>query len=95
MPYMSTSSRSTHGVTNGHSGRFIPTHSLNESQATFVREYVTNGGNRMEAAFVAGYSNPRTEGYRLLNTPKIRTAIQQEIERTISCEGAGGVNICL
>jgi hypothetical protein len=76
------------GVTNGRNGRFTPTHALNASQAAFVSEYVTNGGNRQQAAKMAGYSDPRTESYRLLNTPKIRQAIQAEQERVISCEGA-------
>ena len=75
------------GVTNGRAGRFTPTHALNESQGVFVREYVANGGDRQKAARLAGYSDPRTEGYRLLNTQKVRDAIKHEQERVISCEG--------
>jgi hypothetical protein len=75
------------GVTNGRAGRFTPTHALNESQGVFVREYVANGGDRQKAARLAGYSDPRTEGYRLLNTQKVRDAIKHEQERVITCEG--------
>jgi hypothetical protein len=75
------------GVTNGRSGRFTPTHALNESQSVFVREYVANGGDRQKAARLAGYSDPRTEGYRLLNTQKVRDAIRLEQERVLACEG--------
>ena len=75
------------GVTNGRAGRFTPTHALNESQGIFVREYVANGGDRQKAAKLAGYSDPRTEGYRLLNTQKVRDAIKDEQERAITCEG--------
>ncbi len=52
-----------------------------------MREYVTNGGDRKKAARLAGYSDPRTEGYRLLNTQKVRKAIKHEQERVITCEG--------
>jgi hypothetical protein len=75
------------GVTNGHAGRFTPTHALNKSQGVFVREFVANGGDRQKAAMLAGYSDPRTEGYRLLNTQKVRDAIKHEQERVITCEG--------
>jgi len=75
------------GVTNGRAGRFTPTHALNESQCVFVRDYVANGGDRQKAARLAGYSDPRTEGYRLLNTQKVRDAIKHEQERVITCEG--------
>ena len=75
------------GVTNGRAGRFTPTHALNESQGVFVREFVANGGDRQKAARLAGYSDPRTEGYRLLNTQKVRDAIKHEQERVITCEG--------
>jgi hypothetical protein len=75
------------GVTNGRAGRFTPTHALNEPQGVFVREYVANGGDRQKAARLAGYSDPRTEGYRLLNTQKVRDAIKHEQERVITCEG--------
>ena len=75
------------GVTNGTSGRFTPTHALNDSQAVFVRDYVANGGDRQKAARLAGYIDPRTEGYRLLNTQKVRDAIKHEQERVITCEG--------
>jgi hypothetical protein len=75
------------GVTNGRAGRFTPTHALNEPQGVFVREYVANGGDRQKAARLAGYSDQRTEGYRLLNTPKVRQAIKEEQERVITCEG--------
>lgn len=84
---MARNSLHRNGVTNGRSGRFTPTHALNESQSVFVREYVANGGDRQKAARLAGYSDPRTEGYRLLNTPKIRKAIQEEQARFITCEG--------
>jgi hypothetical protein len=53
----------------------------------FVRDYVANGGDRQKAARQAGYSDPRTEGYRLLNTQKVRDAIKDEQERAITCEG--------
>ena len=46
-----------------------------------------NGGDRQKAARLAGYSDPRTEGYRLLNTQKVRDAIKHEQERVITCEG--------
>jgi hypothetical protein len=75
------------GVTNGRAGRFTPTHALNESQGVFVREFVANGGDRQKAARLAGYSDPRTEGYRLLNTQKVRDAIKHEQERLIMSEG--------
>jgi hypothetical protein len=52
-----------------------------------VREYVANGGDRQKAARLAGYSDPRTEGYRLLNMQKVRDAIKREQERVIMCEG--------
>jgi len=79
--------RHRNGVTNGRAGRFTPTHALNEPQGVFVREYVANGGDRQKAARLAGYSDPRTEGYRLLNTQKVRDAIKDEQERAITCEG--------
>jgi hypothetical protein len=75
------------GVSNSRAGRFTPTHSLNESQGVFVREYVANGGDRQKAARLAGYSDPRTEGYRLLNTQKVRDAIKRKQERIVVCEG--------
>jgi hypothetical protein len=85
---MSSRGLSRLGVANGPIGRFTPTHALNESQGVFVREFVANGGDRQKAARLAGYSDPRTEGYRLLNTQKVRDAIKREQERVIQCEGA-------
>jgi len=85
---MSARGLSRLGVANGSAGRFTPTHALNESQGIFVREYVANGGDRQKAARMAGYRDPRTEGYRLLNTQKVRDAIKHEQERVIGCEGA-------
>jgi hypothetical protein len=73
---MSSRGLSRLGVANGPTGRFTPTHALNESQGVFVREFVANGGDRQKAARLAGYSDPRTEGYRLLNTQKVRDAMR-------------------
>ena len=84
---MSASKIQKWGIENGTHGRFVSTHALNGAQAVFVREYVANGGDRQKAARLAGYSDPRTEGYRLLNTQKVRDAIKHEQERLIVCEG--------
>lgn len=73
-------------IKNGRHGKFVPTHGLTEQQAIFVVNYVANGGNRQQAAGVAGYSDPRTESYRLLNLPHIRDAIAAERERVLTCE---------
>jgi Terminase small subunit len=84
---MSASKIQKWGIENGTHGRFVSTHALNGAQAVFVREYVANGGDRQKAARLAGYSDPRTEGYRLLNTQKVRDAIKREQERIVVCEG--------
>lgn len=73
-------------IKNGRHGKFVPAHGLTEQQATFVVNYVANGGNRQQAARTAGYSDPRTESYRLLNLPHIRQAITDERERVLNCE---------
>lgn len=73
-------------IKNGRHGKFVPTHGLTEQQGAFVVNYVANGGNRQQAARTAGYSDPRTESYRLLNLPHIRQAIADERERVLGCE---------
>lgn len=68
-------------VTNGARGRFIATAELTDKQATFVREYVANGGNAMRAATVAGYATPHSDGWRLIRNRAVAAAIDAEIER--------------
>lgn len=63
--------------------RLSPTHGLTEQQRAFVLAFVANGGNRQAAARQAGYSDPRTESYRLLNLPHVLRAIQSERERAL------------
>jgi hypothetical protein len=61
---------------------------LNEAQATFVREYVRNGGNATAAALIAGYSKDRARntGWHLTRHPKISEAIKKEQIRYITGE---------
>ena len=51
--------------------------SLTEKQHQFCRHYVANGGKPMPAARLAGYSEPTTDGWKLLRKPHIREEIQR------------------
>jgi phage terminase small subunit len=54
---------------------------LSTMQAAFVEAFVTNGGDKEDAAIQAGYSpnTARTQAYALLRNPKIMQAV---LERT-------------
>lgn len=56
---------------------------LTEMQAAFVEAFVTNGGNKEEAAIEAGYSEhtARVQAYDLLRKPHVMQAI---VERSMS-----------
>ncbi len=59
---------------------------LNEQQAAFVREYVSNGGNGAAAARDAGYSEVSAGkyAYQLLEKPHVQDAIHREQRRVLS-----------
>ena len=61
---------------------------LTEKQAAFVEGVVRGGLNRVEAARVAGYSNPSTESGRLIRIPSVQSAIQRERQAVICTDGA-------
>lgn len=54
---------------------------LTEMQEAFVEAYVTNGGNKLDAAIEAGYSpdTARFQAYQLIRKPHVMQAI---LERT-------------
>jgi hypothetical protein len=53
----------------------VGTGTLTEKQAAFIAAYQANGGNATDAARQAGYSNPESEGWRLMQTPAVRAAV--------------------
>lgn len=74
-------------LTRASNGTFTGVGALTEQQATFVREYVKNGGNAQLAVEAAGYSS-KIYGYTLVKLPHIQAAIRAERERAIATEGA-------
>ena len=52
---------------------------LTAKQDNFVKEYLLNGGNAMQAAITAGYSEKTAGemGYENLNKPQIKKAIEE------------------
>ncbi len=58
---------------------------LTPRERTFIREYVSNGGNQMEAAFAAGFGSTRksaaTIANRLLNRVEIQLAIRNALTK--------------
>jgi hypothetical protein len=75
-------------LTRASNGTFTGVGALTEKQATFAKAYVQNGGNGMQAAADAGFSDPRTASWRLLRLPHVQAAIRAERERAIATEGA-------
>jgi len=55
--------------------------SLTSKQEKFVDYFVTSGCTQTEAARQAGYRFPQYEGYRLVRTPSVQSAIQQSRRR--------------
>lgn len=72
-------------VMNGRGGRFVAV-GLTDQQAAFVREFVANGGIALKAAEAAGYSEPRSEGWRLTRNKAVLEAIRIEQARVLASE---------
>lgn len=68
------------------SHRAAATRGLTEMQATFVKHY-SNGLNQTKAAELAGYSNPPTDAWRLLQTQSIIDAISRQMQTRLMTEG--------
>lgn len=69
-----------------HPYRTTATHGLTEKQAEFVRLYA-GGMEQTKAARLAGYAQPTTDGYRLLQTQSVVAAINREAEHQLTTEG--------
>lgn len=61
---------------------------LTEKQAAFVGAFVGQGLNATEAAKVAGYAEPRVEGWSLLRVPAVQAEIAKARAALISGDGA-------
>lgn len=66
--------------------RVSTTHGLTTKQAEFVRLYA-GGMTQTKAAEQAGYTNPNTDGYRLLQTRSVIDAINREAAHQLETEG--------
>jgi len=67
--------------------RLPATISLNDRQTTFVQVILSGtADSAVEAARLAGYANPSSDGYRLLQVPTIQAAIEQELRRRLAGE---------
>lgn len=64
---------------------------LTPMQAAFVRALVRNGGVQVEAAKEAGYSDPKSRGWGLMQLPHVQAAIRAETERMLAGAGAKAV----
>lgn len=53
-----------------------PLNELSFQQEQFVLAYMANGGRAPDAAREAGYASPEIQGYRVVNTPRVRNAIE-------------------
>lgn len=69
-------------IVKGRLGQFRATASLTPMQRDFVRHFVSNGGNMLQAAKAAGYTS-RTSTYDLLNLPHVRNAVRIEREKSL------------
>lgn len=67
------------------------TGTLTDKQRLFVRALVRNGGNATGAAEEAGYGDPRSRGWELMQLPHVLAAIRAETERMMAGGGAKAV----
>jgi phage terminase small subunit len=68
-------------VTRGEGGRLAAGSGLTEQQEAFVNHLVTHGGTLVAAAEAAGYSSPKTDGWRLSRNPAVMAAVQSGLAR--------------
>ena len=76
-------------ITQDGRGRFRGTAELTDKQRLFVEAYLANGAKRKLAAISAGYTNPETEGWRMMKNPAVLQAIREGREELISGEMSG------
>lgn len=77
-----TRSERAKAIAASHAGR------LPDRMEEFAR-LMANGSNRSEAARLAGYASPDTEGVRLMKDSRVRAAIREFRERYIEGDMAG------
>jgi phage terminase small subunit len=60
--------------------------SLTDRRRTFIEKYVS-GHSQTESAKLAGFADPKGEGYRLMQEPAVQAAIQAELVKRVQTEG--------
>lgn len=60
---------------------------LTERQRLFVRALVENGGVAVRAAETAGYAEPKSSAWNVMQLPHVQAAIRAETERMVASAG--------
>ena len=83
-------------IRQGRGGKFVGTDKLTSQQANFVRHFALNGAIGTQAAEAAGYAQPSTRAWELMQNPVILAAIREAQLRKLHTEGAVvGVGVLL
>jgi phage terminase small subunit len=70
----------------------IPQRNLTEKQAAFVRA-IGGGHSPYDAARIAGYSDPESDGIKALHSPTVIAAVHREVQRRLQADAAVNLKI--